>query len=276
VTLPDDSPDQPTEVTPAVVPGAVEPQGAPEPVVPVCAECSAPLDADQQYCLECGAPTPLAPKLRRRLGPIGILAIGLGVLGIGAGSLAYALAKDDKATAVIPTAITTAPSTFPTFGTFPTETTPSVDQTLSTDPGVPPFPSTSTDIPTSPTLPGSTGTDIPPVTTTPTTPTVPTTTPTTPTTPPASGADTWPNGTAGWTVIVASTSSQSDATAFRDRVRNSGRSAGLIDSSQYSTLKPGLWVVYIGVYTSRTQAISQAESLRKTYTGAYAQHIVEK
>lgn len=283
VTLPDDAPDQPTEVQPPIDPAGGEPQAAPEPLVPLCAECSAPLDEDQPYCLECGAPTPMAPTLRRRLGPTAILAIGLGVLGIGAGTLAYALAKDDTTTAVSPTVITTAPSTFSSIETFPTDPTASVDQTLSTQPGLPPFPSTgipSTDTSTSPTTPSTTpsvptGTDtqtIPPVTSTPSTATTPTTPPTTP---PASGADTWPNGTAGWTVIVASTSSQSDATAFRDRVRNSGRAAGLIESSQYSTLEPSLWVVYIGVYTSRTQAIGQAATLRRTYTGAYAQHIVE-
>jgi hypothetical protein len=276
VTLPDDPSDQPTEVRPPVAPGGVAPQGAPEPVAPLCAECSAPLDEDQQYCLECGAPTPLAPALRRRLGPIAILAIGLGVLGIGAGTLAYALAKDDKSTAAVPTALTTAPSTF-SSETFPTDPTASVDQTLSTDSGLPPFPSTSispTDTLTSTTTPtDSTGV----------TPTIQPTTATTPstfvpppvTTPPASGADTWINGTSGWTVIIASTSSQSDATAFRNRVNSSGRSAGLIDSSQYSTLRPNLWVVFIGVYSSRTQAISQAASLRSTYPGAYAQHIVE-
>lgn len=276
VTLPDDASDQPTEVQPPVDPGDVESQGAPEPVVPQCAECLAPLEEDQPYCLECGAPTNMAPNLRRRLGPTGMLAIGLGVLGIGAGTLAYALAKDDKATVVVPVAITTAPSTFSSIGTFPTDPTGSVDQTLSsTQPGLPPFPSTdvpSTSTPTSPTTPSTT----PPVSTGTDTQTIPPPPPsTTPTTPPVSGADTWPNGTAGWTVIVASTSSQSDATAFRNSITNSGRSAGLIESSLYSTLRPNLWVVFIGVYTSSAEAISQAESLRKTYTGAYAQHIVE-
>ncbi len=293
VTLPDDTPDQPTEVQPPTEPGDGEPHGAPEPIVPLCAECSAPLEEDQRYCLECGAPTPMAPTLGRRLGPAGILAIGLAVLGIGAGTLAYALAKDDKATAGIPTGITTAPTTFSSIGTFPTDPTASVDQTLSsTQPVLPPFPSTSTPftdtststLPTTssaPTVSTGSGTQTiqPTITTTPTTTpqvtTPPVTTRSTPTTTPASGADTWTNGTSGWTVIIASTSNQSDATAFRNRVNGTGRSAGLIDSSRYSTLKPNLWAVFIGVYSSRTQAISRAASLRATYPGAYAQHIVE-
>ncbi len=109
--------------------------------------------------------------------------------------------------------------------------------------------------------------------------TTPTTTPTftspttTPTTPAA--ADTWPDGTSGWTVILASTTSESDAAAFRDRVRATGRSAGLIESSLYATLEPDYWVVYSGVYSSRTEAINQAAILRKTYAGAYAARIEE-
>lgn len=292
VTLPDGEPDQPTEVQPPIEgDGAEQPaQSAPEPIIPVCAECSAPLDEDQPYCLECGAPTPNAPKLRRRLGPAGILAIGLAVLGIGAGILAYALANDDTATAGVATGLTTSPTTFPSVGTFPTDPSTSVDQTdPSTVTVLPPFgstsaPSTTTSpFPSTGTFPTTTpsGTEtIPPVTTEPpitTAPPVTTAPPTTTrsTTPPVSGADTWPDGTAGWTVILASTSSQSDATAFRNRVRSGGRAAGLIESSQYSTLEPDLWAVYVGVYTSRTQAINQATSLRKTYAGAYAQHIVE-
>ncbi len=290
VTLPDDEPDQPTEVQPPIgSDGTEEPtQAAPEPVVPVCAGCGALLDEDQPYCLQCGAPTSVAPTLRRRLRPAAILALGLAALGIGAGTLAYAIANDDEPTATVQTGITTTPTTLPTFPT----TIPTDSST-----GLPPFPSTITPTVTPPpTFPTSTDTTtIPPttgptttpstVTTTPstvtTTPSTVTTTPSTvtttppPTTSPSTGADTWPDGTSGWTVIVASTSSQSDATALRDRLRNSGLSAGLLDTSQYSTLEPGLWAVYIGVYTSRDQAISQASTVRETSPGAYAARIVE-
>ena len=295
VTLPDDEPDQPTEVQPPRDGDDVEEAepSAPEPVVPLCAECGAPLDDDQPYCLECGAPTPTAPKLRRRLGPAGILALGLAVLGIGAGTLAYALAKDDDATATVPTGITTSPTTFPSVGTFPTDPSTSVDvtdpttatslppfgTTNTTPTGTAPFPDTSTlTPPTTSTIPPSTtfGTEtIPPATTAPPITTAPPATTRSTPTPTPSGADTWPDGTSGWTVIVASTSSQSDATAFRNRIRSSGRAAGLIESSLYSTLEPDLWVVYIGVSSSRTQAISQASSLRGSYPGAYAQRIEE-
>jgi cell division septation protein DedD len=299
ITTPDDGADRPTEIQPSVPEDGVVQAGAPEPVVPVCTECGSPLDEDQPYCLECGAPTPLAPKLRRRLGPAGILALGLGVLGIGAGTLAYALAKDDEGTASVVTAITTSPTGLPpaTFGstTFPTDTTgSSVDLTdASTATGLPPTSTPSTPftvappITSIPSTPGTSTINPTPSTSTPSTSTPSTSTPSTstpststpsptPTTPPTSGgADTWPDGKSGWTVIIASTSDQSDATAFRNRVKATGRAAGLIESSRYSTLRSGLWVVYVGVYDSRSTAISQANALRTTYPGAYAQRVAE-
>lgn len=294
VTLPDDEPDQPTDVQPRAQPDAVdEAPTAPEPVVPVCGDCGALLDEDQPYCLECGAPTSAAPTLRRRLGPTAILALGLAALGVGAGTLAYAIANEDEQTATVPTGITAPPTDLPTF-----PTTLSTDSTTST--GLPPFPTAVLPPPTvsvdpTATIPPTTGgtTTVPPTvdTTPPTVSTVPptvstvpptvstsppaTTPPRTTTSPPSTGADTWPDGRSGWTVIVASTSSQSDATALRNRLRSSGRSAGLLDTSQYATLEPDLWSVYIGVHSSRSQALSQASILRESFPGAYAQRIVE-
>jgi len=289
VTLPDDEPHRPGDEDP--VEGTPEGAAA-EPVVPTCAECGHVLEEDQPYCLECGAPTPAAPKLRRRIGPAGILAIGLLALGVGAGALAYAIAKEDDTTAIVTATVPTISTAtgLPTIGTtttFPTDPTSSVDVTDTTTGVLPTFPTfpTTTGFQTTPTgvttftTPTVTPTTTPTSTTSTTTPTTtptatPTTTPTTTPTSPA-GADTWPDGTNGWTVILASTTSQSDATAFRNRVQATGRSAGLIESSLYATLEPEYWVVFSGVYASRTQAISQAATLRRTYAGAYAQRIEE-
>jgi SPOR domain len=286
VTLPDDEPDQPTEVQPAA--DGETPESAPEPVIPTCAECGEPIDEDQPYCLECGAPTPTAPKLRRRLGPAGILAVGLGVLGIGAGTLAYALAKDDKPTALASTGLTNGTISLPDVSNLPSTfssatTAPPVDLT---DTETSDFPTGSTTFPpvsvppTGSTTAPTTSTFVPqPPTTTiaPPTNTIdpePSTTRTT--TPPTSGAtDTWRDGVSAWTVIVASATDQAAAIAFRNKVNATGRSAGLIESDLYSTLSPGLWVVFVGEYTSRATALSQAATLRATYSDAYAQRIEE-
>ena len=55
-----------------------------------------PLDADQTYCLECGSPTPLAPAAPPRPARHGgDPAAAMAVLGLGAGALAYAVSSDD-------------------------------------------------------------------------------------------------------------------------------------------------------------------------------------
>jgi cell division septation protein DedD len=253
VTLPDDGPEDEPDASPA------EPPAPPPDPEARCAECDTPIAPDQQYCLECGAPTPGAPSIRRRVGPAVVLAVGLLAFGIGAGALAYAGLNDDDGDAG-PAGTTGGIPTITTLPTLPTTTFVPTDVTTPT--GV-------TTFPTFPTVPTDTGT----VPTTPTDPTTPTTTPTTPTVPTTGAAqDDWPGGD-GFTVILASTTSPDDAVAFRDRVQATGRSAGLIESSLYATLEPDFWVVYSGVYTTREQALSQAEALRRTYPGAYAARI---
>ena len=277
VTLPAE-PERPTEVI------APTPPAAPSPPPPAsCAECRAELDPGQPYCLECGAPTPSAPKLRRRIGPAGVVALGLVALGGGAGALAYALAKDDDGTtAQTPTGLTTPTGpVLPPFGTDTVATTPSVDVTTgvippTTDTGIPPQtePTDVTGTDTFPSVSSETTTDSTATTFSTDSTTFSTeTTPSTDTTVAGGDADTWPDGTSGWTVILSSTSDQSEATGFRDRVTASGRAAGLIESSQYSSLSPGLWVVYSAVLTSRSAAVSSAASLRSAYPGAYAARI---
>ena len=86
----------PGEPEGAAPPPSEEPAGGEPPPVPAgpgevppnCPVCGAPLEPDQTYCLECGTPTPLAPPLRKGLGPAPIIALGLAVLGAGAGILA--------------------------------------------------------------------------------------------------------------------------------------------------------------------------------------------
>ena len=93
---------------------------------PRCTECGAELAEDQTYCLECGHPTPRAPRLTRGSRYGLAIAAGLVVLGLGAGALAYAVSQDDDpkgATAgstitdVTPTAPINDPSTEFTFPT---------------------------------------------------------------------------------------------------------------------------------------------------------------
>lgn len=247
--------------------GGEEPEGPPP--VPRCEVCGAELEPDQTYCLECGSPTPLAPRLRRGGRAAAILAGAMVVLGVGGGALAYALVSDDDddpAGATSPTTVTTA--TTATGGVLPPPTGP-----LPTDTSV-----TTPTAPTTPTSPTTTGFE----TVTGPTPTSPTTTGTTsaatetepePTPPPDSGASDWPAGETAWTAVLSSVRSESDARVAKERLRASGEPAGVLFSSEIPGLRPGYWVLFSGTYAGRAQAVSQAATLRSEFPDAYARRI---
>ena len=246
-----------------------EPEGPPP--APRCEVCGAELEPDQTYCLECGSPTPLAPRLRRGGRALALLAGALIVLGAGAGALAYAVASDDEgggvSTATVPTAVTTT--------TGATVVPPPITGPLPTD--------TSFTIPTAPTPTTTTGTTTGFETVTgPTAPTAPTTTETVPTetepapvpTPdPGNGSSDWPAGETAWTALLSSVRSESDARAAKARLAASGEPAGVLSSSDYAGLRPGYWVVFSGQYPGQSAAAAQASSLSSEFPGAYARRI---
>ena len=112
-------------------PGDAPPPEPEEAGPPRCEVCGAELDHDQTYCLECGSPSPLAPRLRRGRKGMAALAGAVAILGLGAGALAYAVADDGdsvSATNTAPTAplipgtVPLPPETAPTIGTLPPDT----------------------------------------------------------------------------------------------------------------------------------------------------------
>jgi cell division septation protein DedD len=243
--------------------GAGEPEAPPRPV---CSTCAAALEDDQTYCLDCGAPTPLAPRLTRSSRSVAILAVALAALGIGAGALAYAVAEGDGGGSGDGVVTTTTPGApLPTetgFGTLPADTTGGFPTTSSaTTPLVPP----------STTGFGTTTSGVPPVTTgTGSTPSTPAT-PTTPTT--GGGADDWPAGETAWTAQVSSVRNLADAQALRTRLRNAGQEAGVLDSDDFTELEPGYYVVFSGTFDSRAEAIAHAASLRSEHPGVFARRL---
>jgi hypothetical protein len=115
----------------------------------------------------------------------------------------------------------------------------------------------------------------------PTTPTVPTTTRTTPTTTQPARPRTlieWPKGRSGWTLVLASLPTSAGRRAAVAKARQA-LSAGLpqvgvLDSSRYSSLHPGYFVVFSGVYDSLSEAQSAASrAADKGYGNAYARRI---
>ncbi|MCC6830826.1 MAG: SPOR domain-containing protein [Thermoleophilia bacterium] len=252
---------------------------------PRCRECDAVLDERQTYCLECGAPTPLAPSLRRR-GGMGALAAGLAVLGVGAGFLGYAVASDDG-DGGRPATVLTAPPPVPTSSTIDTTGIgPLPPDTTATTPTSPDDGTTTgfvtttsgttapgTPLPgTGSTTPTDTGGGLPPDTTG--SPPA-TTTEDTGTEPPDTAEPTsdWPAGTSAWTAIVASAEDADAARQERSRARAAGFGAGILISDDHSDLSPGLYVVYIGVYADRGRAVAMAGRARATFPGAYARYV---
>jgi len=250
------------------------------PPIPRCEVCGAELEHDQTYCLECGSPTPLAPRLRRGRRGVAILAGAVAVLGLGAGALAYAVAEDDgsasagtgttPATATFPAPVPLPPETGPATGPLPpdtslgTVTVPSTGTAASTETA----PSTATGFDTV-TGPSST----PTTTTGPATTEEQATTAEEPVTEPDTGDSDWPAGTTAWTAILASVRSESDARAAKSRVAAEGEPAGVLFSSDFPDLRSGYWVVFSGSYSDRGTAIAQATKLRPDFPGAYARLI---
>jgi hypothetical protein len=86
----------------------------------------------------------------------------------------------------------------------------------------------------------------------------PTTTPEATNTPDASsssGTAEWPSGKSGWTVVLASTTSQSSAEDKAEAFAADGISGvGVLDSDDFGSLKPGFWVVFAGEHDTQEQA----------------------
>jgi hypothetical protein len=129
-----------------------------------------------------------------------------------------------------------------------------------------------------------------PVTTTVALPTVPSGTPTgppsTPTTPPpatttapAPGALTsWPTGRSGYTVILESIPTSSGRSLAVARAREASRAGlpevGVLESSRYSSLHPGYYVVFSGIYASSSQAErARSSAAGKGFRSAYTKPI---
>ena len=66
---------------------------------------------------------------------------------------------------------------------------------------------------------------------------------------------TWPAGESGWTVVLASKSSESAARASAQNFQADGiPDVGLLNSDNFASLNPGFWVVFSGQYGSQAQA----------------------
>jgi hypothetical protein len=89
---------------------------------------------------------------------------------------------------------------------------------------------------------------------------------------------TWPAGQSGYTVIVASvpeSQGRAGADAAAQRATAAGLpSVGVLRSSDFSSLRPGFWVTYAGVYTSLAEAQARLPQARAAgFSSAYTRRV---
>jgi hypothetical protein len=115
------------------------------------------------------------------------------------------------------------------------------------------------------------------------TPTGPPSTPTAPppattTAPPRGALTSWPAGQSGYTLVLESIPARSGRALALARARSAARAGlpqvGVLDSSRYSSLHPGYYVVFSGIYTSRAEAErARSAAAARGFRLAYARPI---
>lgn len=226
----------------------------------LCAHCGAPFEPAQEYCLECGRRLGHAGTLTGRLGGawrerfgwypgdwIWPVLVGL-VIAVAGSAAAVAVASGSSSSKPLVATHAGVPRE-------PEPVTPAVTATVAL-----------------PTVPRGTPTTSGP----PPTPSAP---------PPAQsprgasgGLTTWPANRAGYTVVVESIPTRAGRALAVARARSALRAGltdvGVLDSGRYSSLHPGYWVVFSGIYATASAAASaQADAAAKGFAAAYSRQI---
>jgi len=230
---------------PPVVAPSEDPVDEPSPpgVLPGhCPHCGAPHEPSQEYCLECGERLPRPYVVRRELwtrgSPVWLWAalLALFLVALAGTVLALLYTNDDQgATKVVSTGPTSSP-----VGTIETATTSTLPATIT----IPPATSGSITIPTF----------------------TSTTTTTSTTIGGTSGLTEWPSSKNGYTIVLQSdptSKGRAKPEATAQRALNAGLSeVGILNSSNFSSLNPGYYVVFTGIYDSAGEANSHLGSAR--------------
>lgn len=231
-----------------------------------CPRCGSALAADQEWCLACGAAADTevveAQGWRVPLYLGGGLA-ALAVIGVILAIVALASRNDEVAPTATPVASAAPPGATPAPSTAPLQTqTPLPSTTASPDPNATPSP----DPNASPSPdPNATASPDPNATASPE-----------PTSPPGGTGSTFPDwsGTDGWTVIIESSKTQSGADTVATKAESEGLSGvGILQSSNYSSLNGGYYVVFVGEYTSKSDAEAALPDAKSKFSGAYVRKV---
>jgi hypothetical protein len=239
VALPPEPPDE----QPGPPPAPVEEGGE-------CPRCGTPYEPLQEYCLECGLRLPvqrgvipvLATAWRRRFRryPGDWIWPVLGLLIVAALAAAVGILATSGGGSAAETRAETQASVPLSTGTLPT--TPTETSTLPTE-------------------------------------SVPTTAPEQPPPPPPS-ANTlteWPAGQDGWTIVLLSLPQSGGRAVAVDAARKALDAGltdvGILNSSEYSSLHAGYFVVFSGVYNGEADARAGLDAAQGTYPQSYVRQI---
>jgi hypothetical protein len=205
-----------------------------QPTGRACPRCGAPMTDEQEWCLTCGAAVGTrivsAPGWRTPIILTGVIVV---VAAIAVAIAIVQLADDTDEVAQNP------PANAQASPAPPSAATPA--PTAAPDTGA---------VTPDPSLPEASGQETPEPTATPEATTEPTTTPE-----PSGDVASWPSGKSGWTVVLASKTSESEANDQAQGFIDDGiADVGVLHSDDFSSLKSGFWVVYSGEYDSQSQA----------------------
>jgi septal ring-binding cell division protein DamX len=186
-----------------------------------CPRCGSALTEEQEWCLQCGAATGTrvvaAPGWRV---PIVVACLILALSAIAVGVAIVTLADDtnqvtDPQAAAVGAAPTVTGTTTPVPSATP-EASPSAEPSGTPEPAATPTPTSGTG---------------------------------------ASGLATWPAGQSGYTIVLSSDSTHSAAVQKgQDFAAQGIPGVGVLNSDNFSSLKPGFFVVFSGVYDSESEA----------------------
>ena len=238
----------------ALPPEPPEEQPAP-PSAPVddggeCPRCGTPYEPLQEYCLECGLRLPvqrgvipvLATAWRRRFRryPGDWIWPVLGLLIIAALAAAVGILATNGGGSAAETRAETQASVPLSTGTLPT--TPTESSTLPTE-----------SVPT-------TAPEQPP-----------------PPPPPSNALTEWPAGQDGWTIVLLSLPQSGGRTAAVDAAHKALSAGltdvGIINSSEFSSLHAGYFVVFSGIYNNEADARAGLDTAQGTYPQSYVRQI---
>ncbi len=121
----------------------------------------------------------------------------------------------------------------------------------------------------------------PPTTTAPPSTTAPTTTATVPhttTRAPVNGRLVWPANENGWTIVLVSYPKTTGRVAAVQTAASAAKKGlpqvGVLDSSLYASLQPGYYVVFTGIYGSKSDADAAVATARQAgFGGAYSRQV---